>query len=80
MTGKPTARTLTNRDERDRGAKSRAPVPHLVRVLDYEQPRMAGSRHRLDGIDEVVIGRATEHEVKRTKRTLALGIGDARMS
>jgi transcriptional regulator with GAF, ATPase, and Fis domain len=75
-----TARTLTNREERDHGGGRRHPVPHLIRALDYEQPREPGSRHCLDDIDEVVIGRTPHHEVTRRDRTLVLGVADPRMS
>jgi len=71
-----TARTLTNREERDHRGGRRRPVPHLIRTLDYEQPREPGSRHCLDGLDEVVIGRTARHEVTRRDRTLVLGVAD----
>jgi transcriptional regulator with AAA-type ATPase domain len=75
-----TVPTLTNRDEGDDRARRGLPVPHLIRVLDYELPKEAGARHCLDRIDKVLIGRASRHEVRRRDRTLVLGVADARMS
>ena len=75
-----TVRTLTNRDDRDDRGARRLPAPHLIRVLDYERPRAPGSRHCLEGIAEVAVGRAGEDGTTRTGRKLALGVADARMS
>ena len=74
-----TARTLTNRDESASGGH-RHPVPHLVRVLAYERPLQQGSRHALDRIAEVAIGRADADHATRRGRTLELGFADPRMS
>ena len=51
-----------------------------MRVLDYERPRAPGSRHALDGIEQVTLGRTEQDAVTRGGRTLALGIADPRMS
>ena len=71
-------RTLTNRDVRRRGAVHAR--LHLVRMLGYERPLHPGSRHDLDAIAEVVIGRADVDGVTRHGSTLTLEISDPRMS
>jgi transcriptional regulator with PAS, ATPase and Fis domain len=73
------AATLTNDDERAGGAR-RFPVPHLIRVVDYERPLHPGSRHALDAITEVTVGRADADFANRSGSTLALGVADPRMS
>ncbi len=72
-------RTITNRaDPRRRPPKG--PTAYLIRVLGYERPFASGSRHSLDGLDEVAIGRGDASRVTRTGRALALAIEDPRMS
>jgi transcriptional regulator with PAS, ATPase and Fis domain len=72
-----TRRTLTNRESRRTRA---APRLHLVRVLGYERPRCPGSRHDLDGVTEVTIGRGDRDHAVRGAATLELAIADPRMS
>lgn len=71
-------RTLTNR--RDRRNANQLPAAHLILLLDYERPRHPSSRHRLDGIEEVLVGRGDHDTIVRTDRTLAIEIADLRMS
>ncbi|HEY5923168.1 MAG TPA: sigma 54-interacting transcriptional regulator [Kofleriaceae bacterium] len=74
-----TPRTLTDRGDRT-PQPSRVPVAHLVRVLDYERPRLPSSMHRVAGLDEVTLGRGERDDVVRTAQTLALAVADPRMS
>jgi hypothetical protein len=49
---------------------------HLFVLFRAEAPREPSSRHRLDGVDEVVVGRGAEHESARRGRTLELRFAD----
>ncbi len=51
-----------------------------MRVLGYQRPHVAGSRHRIDGLVEVVIGRGEEDRAVRDARALALQVADQTMS
>ncbi len=57
--------------------------PYLYRVLEAHRPTRAPSRHALDGLEVVAIGRGDD-EARRTvedgKRTLHLAISDPRVS
>jgi transcriptional regulator of acetoin/glycerol metabolism len=71
-------RTRPVDDSRDRRPLLR-PSLHLVRVLGYDRPDAAGSRHRLD-VSEVLIGRGDRNEAARHDKTLTLRIADDRIS
>jgi DNA-binding NtrC family response regulator len=67
--------------EDDRGRKSaQLPVLHLVRVLGYDRPHAPGSRHNLDGLTEVVLGRGEHDSAQRQGSVLTLRVADPRMS
>ncbi|MBL0221072.1 MAG: sigma 54-interacting transcriptional regulator [Myxococcales bacterium] len=72
-------RTITNRAE-PRRRHAKGPTPYLVRVLGYERPLAPGSRHSLDDLDEVTLGRGDAESVGRERSSLALAIEDPRMS
>ena len=72
------ANTLTNRGER--AANGAPPVAHLVRVLDYDRPCIAGARHSLAGVVDVIVGRGDSDDVDRKPNDLTLAVADARMS
>jgi DNA-binding NtrC family response regulator len=55
-------------------------APHLFLLLECERPTAGSSRHSLEGIDEVVIGRGAEREVMREGARLELRVPDARLS
>ena len=57
-----------------------APAPVLIVVLVCDRPTAGPSRHALDGLDEVVLGRATSRRTTRRGRRLELGLPDPRMS
>jgi transcriptional regulator with GAF, ATPase, and Fis domain len=66
----------------DARAKRSAPRPalHLVRVVGYDRPSAPGSRHSLDGLGEVTIGRGDGDAVARRGSSLDLRVADPRMS
>ena len=59
-------------------------LPHLFIVLECARPLAGGARLRIEGVDEVALGRAPERKasVERDgeKKRLALGVPDGRMS
>jgi DNA-binding NtrC family response regulator len=55
-------------------------APRLFRLLCCDQPLAGSSRHALDGIDRVAIGRAAAAQVQRQGGALTLGVADAAMS
>ena len=73
--------TLTEGLGERAGAKTAA---FLYRVLDADRPASSSGRFCLEGLDEVLLGRADSREITRTdaggKRTLKLGITDRWMS
>ncbi len=79
------ARTITEQSDRGRARGDRAPVPHLIRLLDFERPQQPGSRHALVGLDAVELDRRAEPGagaggVTRLGRTLRIELDDPRMS
>ncbi len=52
----------------------------LVVLLECDRPLAGSSRHRLVGIDEVVIGRSATRQVERDGARLTLRFADARIS
>jgi len=65
----------------DDGVRRDVPVaPYLIVVLEAARPLAGGLRCRLDGIDEVVIGRGHERTAVIADRVLELRIPDRRMS
>ncbi len=72
-------RTQPADDARARRATPR-PSVHLVRVLGYERPASPGSRHALDGLTEVTIGRGDDDAMTRSGSALELRVADPRMS
>jgi DNA-binding NtrC family response regulator len=58
--------------------------PHLFLVLEADRPLGRGSRHALWGVDEVVLGRATQRSVSRKaeggRKVLRLGVPARSMS
>jgi len=71
-------RTLTNRGGRQKRGKPA--VAHLIRLVDYERPWAPSSRHSLDKIDEVLLGRGDRDDVSRAGRVLTIALADPRMS
>jgi transcriptional regulator with PAS, ATPase and Fis domain len=71
-------RTLTNRGGRRKRGKPA--VAHLIRLVDYERPWAPSSRHSLDQIDEVLVGRGERDDVSRAGCVLTLALADPRMS
>ena len=59
-------------------------APHLFRVLECDRPTAAPSRHSLNDLDEVHIGRAAERATERKRtgelRALQVGVQDPWMS
>jgi len=55
-------------------------APRLFRLVCCDQPLAGSSRHALDGIDRVAIGRAAAAQVQRHGDALTLGVPDAAMS
>src|SRR5689334_17928205 len=53
---------------------------HLVRLLDAGAPLAAPSRHALDGVTLVELGRSERASAARDGGRLVLGVPDARMS
>jgi transcriptional regulator with PAS, ATPase and Fis domain len=53
---------------------------HLVRVLGYDRPGAVGSRHGLDGVSEVALGRGEADGARREGALLTLEVADPRMS
>jgi len=73
-------RTLTNGSTRDpRRGPSRI-APCVIRLLDYERPLSAGSRHDLEDAEQVEIGRNDPSSIQRRGTQLTLQFDDARMS
>ena len=72
-------RTRPIDDPRDRLDSQRASL-YLVRVLGYERPQVAGSRHVLEGLTEVVIGRGESDRAERGASALTLQVADQTMS
>ncbi|MEO8551575.1 MAG: hypothetical protein ABI678_16470, partial [Kofleriaceae bacterium] len=70
-------RTLTNSPERGARKGSKV-VPCLIRVLGYEAPLSPGSRHVLDGLDEIELARGPTSRHDRTGRRLRLDVADTR--
>jgi transcriptional regulator with AAA-type ATPase domain len=58
---------------------ARSPA-HLIRLVSCDRPDLPSSRHVLDGIAAVVVGRAVTAEVRRRDGELALGVSDRRLS
>ena len=58
------------------------PQPHLFRVLECSRPLAASSRHGLDGVDRVEIGRGERrcHRGSPARRMLELAVPDPWMS
>ena len=76
---KPTHTVSVDRHE---GAAADAGAPHLVILLQADRPLVGSSRHLLDGIDLVRLGRARgdRRRVERHDRELTIGAPDARVS
>jgi DNA-binding NtrC family response regulator len=65
----------------DRTAESDAvPAPHLVVALLAGDPLITPSRHRLRGLEEVVLGRSDSRDVCRARTGLALALPDPWLS
>ena len=79
--GKVTTSTITSLSlGRGHAASPPAPaVPQLVVALACDRPQAPSSRHLLDGLDEIVLGRG-ERMVHRDGRRLVLRLPDPRMS
>jgi DNA-binding NtrC family response regulator len=75
--------TLTLHDVKDEQVRL-VPRDQLFVVLQGDRPGDGSSRHRLDGVDEVLIGRGSERSSARFRRdgkhVLELRFPDARMS
>ena len=52
----------------------------LILVLECDRPMAGSARHRLDGIDEAVIGRGARRAVERSDCRLSLDLPDRRVS
>ncbi len=64
----------------ERSRPKDAHVEHLFVVMSGDRPLESAARHRLDGIEEVVIGRAKERKVSREGKRLSLSFADRWMS
>jgi len=73
-----TLSTLSHSDARD--DPSIVIADELVLLLDCDRPLTSSARYRLDGIDEVVIGRGTRRHAERRGRRLSLELPDRRVS
>ena len=70
-----------SRDDDDPGARGEAAgVPLLYVLLECDRPLAGSSRHRLDGIDRVELGRADGRSATRQGSVLTIGVPDGRMS
>jgi transcriptional regulator with PAS, ATPase and Fis domain len=81
--------TLSEKTIRDDGGASRTPeetrrLPYLFVVLECSRPLAGGARVRIEGIDEIVLGRAAVRsasvETTLGKKRLVVGVPDGRMS
>jgi hypothetical protein len=73
-----TLSTLSHSDARD--DSSIVVADELVLLLDCDRPLTSSARYRLDGIDEVVIGRGTRRHAERRGRRLVLELPDRRVT
>ncbi|MBX7114511.1 MAG: sigma 54-interacting transcriptional regulator [Myxococcaceae bacterium] len=64
----------------ERSRPKDAHVEHLFVVMSGDRPLEPAARHRLEGIEEVVIGRARERKVSREGKQLSLVFPDRWMS
>jgi hypothetical protein len=80
--------TLPEKTIRDDAASKASPeprkLPYLFVVLECARPLAGGARLRIEGVDEVAIGRAPSRgatvESDGGKKRIALGVPDGRMS
>jgi hypothetical protein len=83
MTSSLPASTLTS-DKRDEADLVDRDHPYLFRVLQYDRPTAAASRHALGDLHEVTFGRAATDDATRSTsaglRCLALGACDGHLS
>src|SRR5262245_45657940 len=75
--GDESGTTLSTAEEGRVAARSRA---YLFCVLNAERPLDASSRHLLDGLSEVSVGRGTAGDTSRRAGRLALRLPDRWMS
>jgi len=68
------------REHYDATSQATRPVPQLFVVLESQSPLSGGSRHALEEIDEVHIGRGTARQAERKGRRLTLTFADPLMS
>jgi transcriptional regulator with GAF, ATPase, and Fis domain len=68
----------SNRDGDDHAGATAA--PHLAVALTAEDPLAPPSRHRLDGLTEVALGRGDARLVRRHGRTLTVALSDPWLS
>ncbi|MGZ3429728.1 MAG: sigma 54-interacting transcriptional regulator, partial [Polyangia bacterium] len=73
-----TLSTLSHSDVRQDGDDVVA--DELILLLECDRPSASSARHRLAGIDEVVIGRGSARQVERSGHLLSLRVPDARIS
>ena len=73
--------TITTLSQSDRRyAPDGRVADELILVLECERPQAGSARHRLDGVDEVVIGRGPARAAARSERRLELRVPDGRVS
>jgi DNA-binding NtrC family response regulator len=63
-----------------RGEPNGTAADELLLLLECDRPAAASMRHRLEDIDEVVIGRGTKREAIRQGRNLTIKVPDGRIS
>jgi transcriptional regulator with PAS, ATPase and Fis domain len=73
-----TLSTLSHSDARH--DRSTIVSHELVLLVDCDRPLMGSARYRLDGIDEVLVGRGERRHAERAGQRLALKIPDSRVS
>src|SRR5687768_7559217 len=72
--------TVTVDGESSAVARDRSDPAQLVLLFQCDRLDLPSSRHLLDGIREVKIGRGERVDVARDGGTLSIGLPDARMS
>jgi len=82
MPGAP--HSLDETRERTRGGQDEVtagrPAPVLVLLCECDRPLASSSRHALDGLDEVTLGRASERRITRRGAQLEIRVPDERVS